>query len=149
MLQIFAQPRVKMCRRARPLQSLERKSARLCMRTKEAGVIMVARLFFAVVALSVCSAGYSNSGPLASLSFPDASTDLDCELEVDTTPPGIVPSSQCTVRLRHHHRWVRSFVYQVQNPGFSKWPAKWYQQILDARARNFLDIVFFCRFGHH
>jgi hypothetical protein len=86
--------------------------------TKKPGVFMVARLFFAVVALSVCSAGYSNSGSSASPSSPTASTDLGGEMEVDATPPGIIPSSQYTVRLRHHHRWVRSFVYQVQNPGF-------------------------------
>jgi hypothetical protein len=88
------------------------------MRNKEDGGSMVARLFFAVVALSVCSAGYSNSGPSASPSSPNALTDLGGELEVDATPPGIIASSQYTVRLRRHRRWVRSFVYQVQNPGF-------------------------------
>jgi hypothetical protein len=86
--------------------------------TKKPRVFMIARLFVAVVALSVCSAGYFNSGPSACPSSPNASTDLGGELEVDATPSGIIPSSQYTVRLRHYHRWVRSFVYQVQNPGF-------------------------------
>jgi hypothetical protein len=72
---------------------------------------MVARLFFAVVAFSVCSAGYSNSGPSASPSSPQATTDLrGGELEVDATPPGIIPSSQYTVCLSRHRGWVSSFV---------------------------------------
>lgn len=86
--------------------------------TRKLVVLMVVRSFFAVVVLSVCSAGYSNSGPSASPSPPQATTDLGGQLEVDETPPGIVPSSQYTVLLSRHHQSISSFVYQVQNPGF-------------------------------
>jgi hypothetical protein len=86
--------------------------------TKKLGVSTVVRLFFAALALSVCCAGYSDSGPSASALSPQVPSDLDGTLEVDATPPGIIPSSQYTVRLRRHRKWVSSFVYQVQNPGF-------------------------------
>jgi Glycosyl hydrolases family 28/FG-GAP-like repeat len=87
-------------------------------KTKKIGVSIVSRFFFAAVALSVCSASYPQSGPSTSLASPRATADGSGALEVDATPPGILPSSQYTVRLSQHRDWVRSFVYEVENPGF-------------------------------
>jgi hypothetical protein len=85
---------------------------------KKLGISVVVRLFLAAVPLSVCSAGYSHSGPSASPAPLQAPADWDGALKVDATPPGIIPSSQYTVRLSQHGESVNSFVYQVQNPGF-------------------------------
>jgi hypothetical protein len=76
------------------------------------------RLFLATAALSVCSASCAYSDTSTFPASPQESAVLDDALQVDATPPGIIPSSQYTVRLRRHHEWVSSFVYQVQNPGF-------------------------------
>jgi hypothetical protein len=86
--------------------------------TKKPGISRVLRLFLATAALSVCSASYAYSDTSTSPASPQESAVLDDALQVDATPPGIIPSSQYTVRLRRHHEWVSSFVYQVQNPGF-------------------------------
>src|ERR1700733_1275332 len=83
-------------------------------KTKKIGVSIVSRFFFAAVALSVCSASYPQSGPSTSLASPRATADGSGALEVDATPPGILPSSQYTVRLSQHRDWVRSFVYEVE-----------------------------------
>src|ERR1700693_85101 len=87
-------------------------------KTKSLKVFLVARLFFAVLALSVCSVGYSNGGTPRPAPSPQAAADEGGTLGVDPTPPGIIPSSQYSVRLSQRGESVKSFVYQVKNPGF-------------------------------
>jgi len=87
-------------------------------KTKSPKVFLVARVLFAVLALSICSVGYSNAGTPGPAPSPQAATDETDTLQVDPTPPGIIPSSQYSVHLSQLGKSVKSFVYQVQNPGF-------------------------------
>src|SRR5580658_1130816 len=70
------------------------------------------------LALTVCFIGYVGGGAPTLAASGQAQAESRGGLQVDSTPPGIVPSSQYTVRLSQNDSWISSFVYQVQNPGF-------------------------------
>ena len=78
------------------------------LESKKRTLQMDIRLFS--LALTVCLIGYAGGAPTSATSGQ--------EPQVDSTPSGIIPSSQYTVRLSQHESWISSFVYQVQNPGF-------------------------------
>jgi FG-GAP-like repeat len=70
------------------------------------------------LALTVCLIGYAGGGAPTLAASGQAQAESSGGLQVDSTPPGIVPSAQYTVRLSQNDSWISSFVYQVQNPGF-------------------------------
>ncbi len=70
------------------------------------------------LALTVCLIGYVGDAAPTVAASGQAQAELTGGLELDSPPPGIVPSSQYTVRLSQNDSWISSFVYQVQNPGF-------------------------------
>jgi hypothetical protein len=76
------------------------------------------RVLFLTLPFILANPGFASSNASITTGSPQTPLAIDRELEVDPPPAGIPPSSQYTVRLRRPRRWVSSFVYQVQNPGF-------------------------------
>src|SRR5580704_7868507 len=85
---------------------------------KKRRMLLRSGLILVTLVLSLGSVGYSSTGASTSSASSQAPRGWGGTLQVDETPAGIVPSAQYTVRLSQGDSYIRSFVYQVQNPGF-------------------------------
>ena len=116
---------------------------------KKRRMLLRSGLILVTLVLSLGSVGYSSTGASTSSASSQAPRGWGGTLQVDETPAGIVPSAQYTVRLSQGDSYIRSFVYQVQNPGFlPNGEPSGISSSSTLGACDFVDIVFVCRFDY-